>query len=108
MQESDFPNISKCLSYFEGGSISSSSEESKFSRFLGSLKERTLKNDDEGRRTVQRLHQLVSKYVQENQTESTWHRRVVCDLEKRMEPEGEQDEHKVVYSIDYKAKKGDS
>lgn len=108
LQESDFPNISKCLSYFEGGSISSSSEESKFSRFLGSLKERTLKNDDEGRRTVQRLHQLVSKYVQENQTESTWHRRVVCDLEKRMEPEGEQDEHKVVYSIDYKAKKGDS
>lgn len=84
LQKSDYLDIGLCVWYFQKQKLSDFETRAEFNDFIMSLEERTVEATDENKAIIQRLHALLTRYLEENQMNSTQYRRILCNLQRRM------------------------
>ena len=84
LQKSDYSDIRLCVLYFQKKKLNDFETRVEFNDFIMSLEEHTMEATDENKAIIQRLHALLTRYLEENQMNSTQYRRILCDLQRRM------------------------
>lgn len=84
LQRSDYLDIGRWVQYFQKKQLNDFETRVEFDDFIMSLEDRTVEATNENKVIIWRLHELLTRYLEENKMVSTKYRRIVCNFQRRM------------------------